>query len=643
MDITPSPMLRPVKVSVIVPNYNYAPYLDERLRSLLDQTLGDFELLVLDDASTDGSRAVIEKYAGDPRVRTTWFDSRSGSAYQRWNDGAAMARGEYLYFAGADDSCEPELLEVLTGVLEANPSVGLAYCRSRIIDAGGVPQGVSPSQPRWDRNFISTATTELPFLLDQKTIPTASAVLLRRSLFDRCGGFDTTFRLAADHLLWARMLREAAVAYVAQPLNRFRSHDRSVRAGAPASVTVLERYRMYRFVLDAFDVDATAREALCERLARNWAECLAQDRAEGWAARHRAVHQAAKQMDPAAGRRLLRLLTERKLGVRLRGPVAITRYARRRVHEAWDLLKGRHILWRYSRHYRQAQRAFRRANPEVAPNARDVHDLTVTVSRPGDASAPLRLSAAHGDAVRRVAAAADAAFAVTAQCQFVPPLAAVRAPRTEALPEVINREVIAIQLLDPLSLDGLRELCEPLMDEIERRFYGSFVLVDKVYVYRSPVSDQVPIASWLWHYDNHPREVNKVMVYLTDVTEGTAPFEIVREPGSGRPPYGAPLAPLHWKSRVPDAEIERYLANGLERHAVTGPSGTVLVFDDNVVHRATVARTSHRDVLVFQVRPVTFRAEPRIHPQWTGSFPHQYVNRDPSDLRPHPKPAPEAA
>ncbi|MFA5909885.1 MAG: glycosyltransferase [Vicinamibacterales bacterium] len=634
----------PVKVSVIVPNYNYASYLDERLRSLLDQTLGDFELLVLDDASTDGSRAVIEKYAGDPRIRAVWFDTRSGSAYQRWNDGAAMAHGEYLYFAGADDSCEPALLAVLAGVLDANPPVGLAYCRSRIIDAGGTPQSVSPSHPRWDRDFITTAAIELPFLLDQKTIPTASAVLLRRSLLDRCGGFDTTFRLAADHMLWARMLREADVAYVAQPLNRFRSHDRTVRASAPRSVTVRERYRLYGFVLDAFDVDAVAREALRERLARNWAECLAQDRAEGRAARHRAVYQAAKQMDPAAGRRLVRLLTERTLGVRLRGPVAIARYAGRRTREAWDLLKGRHILWRYSRHYRRAQRAFRRAHPAAAPNAGRIHDLGVIVSRPGDASAPLPLAASHGDVVSRVAAAADAALGITAQCQFVPPLgAAMPGPRTEAQPEVINRQVIAIQLLDPLSLDGLPELCEPLMDEIERRFYGSFVVVDKVYVYRSPISEQTPDASWLWHYDNHPREVIKVMVYLTDVNEGTAPFEFVRERGSGRPAYGAPLAPLHWKSRVPSAEVERYLANGYERHAVTGPRGTVVMFDDNVIHRATLARTSHRDVLVFQVRPATFRAEPRLDARWTGSFLHQYVNRDPSDLRPHPKRRPGAA
>jgi len=205
---------------------------------------------------------------------------------------------------------------------------------------------------------------------------------------------------------------------------------------------------------------------------------------------------------------------------------------------------------------------------------------------------------------------------------------------TAALPEVINREVITIQLLDPLSLDGLPDLCEPLLDEIERTHYASFTLVDKVYVYRSPISEQTPRASWLWHYDNHPREMIKVMIYLTDVDEGTAPFEFLRERGSQRPAVGAPLAPLHWHSRVPPDQVDRYLAGGYETHLATGPRGTVVVFDDNVIHRGTLAQTGHRDVLVLQLRPATFRARPRIDPRWTGSFLHCDVNADPAELAP---------
>src|SRR5262245_17690621 len=109
-----------VKVSIVVPNYNHARFLDERMTSLLGQTFEDFELIVVDDGSTDSSLAVITKYCSDPRVRTLFFETNSGTIFRRWNDGAAIATGEYLIFAGADDSCAPTQLETLVRTLDAH-------------------------------------------------------------------------------------------------------------------------------------------------------------------------------------------------------------------------------------------------------------------------------------------------------------------------------------------------------------------------------------------------------------------------------------------------------------------------------------------------------------------------------------------
>ena len=195
-------------------------------------------------------------------------------------------------------------------------------------------------------------------------------------------------------------------------------------------------------------------------------------------------------------------------------------------------------------------------------------------------------------------------------------------------------EVIAIQCLKPFDIDGVKELCVPIMKELERKVFGSYAIVDKVYVYRSPVSRQAPRASWLWHYDNHPREVLKVMIYLTDVTGGTAPFEYLRRAGSSKALCGSPIAPFYARSRVDDRQVQRWLSRAYESHAVTGPAGTMIIFDDNIIHRGTLARDAHRDVLVLQVRPAAFRAEPYISDRWTGSFQHLDVNRDPRDVTP---------
>jgi glycosyltransferase involved in cell wall biosynthesis len=323
----------PRPVSIIVPNYNYGRYLDERLRSLLDQTFTDFELLILDDASTDYSREIIDRYASDPRARAVCYETRSGSVYPRWNDGARLASGKYLLFANADDSCEPRMVERLVAALAAAPGAGLAYVRSRIIDENGSAQSLNPAAARWDRDFVSTAAEELPYLLDQQTIPTASAVMIRRGLFERLGGFDTSLALAADHMLWARVLRETSFAYVAEPLNHFRTHGRTVRATTSRAVAILERYRVYGYVLGAFQITGDDRQRLLERLARNWIECWRQERGSGQWAVHRSIYKAARAVDPAIRTRFGRLWMESATGVRVRGPRAVARYAWRMLRD----------------------------------------------------------------------------------------------------------------------------------------------------------------------------------------------------------------------------------------------------------------------------------------------------------------------
>jgi hypothetical protein len=311
-------------------------------------------------------------------------------------------------------------------------------------------------------------------------------------------------------------------------------------------------------------------------------------------------------------------------------------YAQRRRRETGPLLRGRLILYRYSRHYRQARRRY--LDPSGLAEVRSVYDVGVVAMRPGDPPR-FRLPADFAGRVARVARGAAAALDRPANCDFFPavPVDGL-ASHTGELAAVTRGEVISIKLRDPFAVEGLQDLSEPLLNELERTVYRSHVIVDKVYVYRSPVTQQAPAASWLWHFDNHPREMLKVMVYLTDVGADSAPFEYLAD-ANGRPRLGAPLAPLHGDSRVPAREIDRCLAAGWTREVVTGPAGTVLVFDDNVVHRGTLARAGHRDVVVFQVRPVTFRATPRLDPRWTGSFGHRDFNENPDDLAPVPRAA----
>ena len=117
-------------VSVIIPNYNHAPYLKQRIDSVLAQTFQDFEVIILDDCSKDNSREIIKEYQHDPRVRLAFNENNSGCVFKQWNKGLKMAGGKYIWIAESDDYSAPTFLETMVGRLEADPKVGLAFCDS---------------------------------------------------------------------------------------------------------------------------------------------------------------------------------------------------------------------------------------------------------------------------------------------------------------------------------------------------------------------------------------------------------------------------------------------------------------------------------------------------------------------------------
>src|ERR1700742_1367615 len=104
------------KVSVIVPNYNHSRYLNQRIDSVLSQTYQDFELIILDDCSTDDSRKIIKQYQEHPKVSHIVFnETNSGTTFKQWKKGIELAKGKYIWIAESDDWCEPNLLETLVG------------------------------------------------------------------------------------------------------------------------------------------------------------------------------------------------------------------------------------------------------------------------------------------------------------------------------------------------------------------------------------------------------------------------------------------------------------------------------------------------------------------------------------------------
>jgi len=221
-----------VTLSVVLPNYNYARYLDQRITSLLNQTFTDFELIILDDASTDNSREVIQKYAGDPRVRLQFYEKNSGQVYQRWNDGAKLARGQYLLFAGADDFCDERLFERVMGAIKQSPDIGFAFCNSYFVDERGDTIGMHhdpKSEREWSKDFVDGPEFWMRQLETAIAVVNAGAVVFRRDAFEREGGFSEKYWLVSDWMLYVALGDKWKIAYVAEPLNYFRQHPKTAR------------------------------------------------------------------------------------------------------------------------------------------------------------------------------------------------------------------------------------------------------------------------------------------------------------------------------------------------------------------------------------------------------------------------------
>ncbi|MBI1316632.1 glycosyltransferase [bacterium] len=241
-------------VSVIVPNYNHRPFLEERLESILAQDFQDFELILLDDASTDGSQDLLEAYATrDARIRTEFNTHNSGSPFAQWNKGVAMARAPLVWMAESDDACAPGLLGANVAMMHSDPEVVLAFHQSVLVDAHGTPirnfnenyQFVFHTD-RWEHAFVAEGSEEVRnYLLLHNTIPNASAALFRKSAYEACGGAPTDMRLNGDWLLYARLLRQGKIAYRPEPLNYFRKHDQTQRHRARERPdTFLEIFRI---------------------------------------------------------------------------------------------------------------------------------------------------------------------------------------------------------------------------------------------------------------------------------------------------------------------------------------------------------------------------------------------------------------
>lgn len=199
-------------VSVIIPNYNHAHYLGDAIRSVLDQEYPNYEILVIDDGSTDNSREVVGKFGS--QIRYIWQSNQGLSAAR--NTGIAASQGTCIGLLDADDIWSPNYLSTMVPVLAADHGIGAVYCGWRYIDSSG------SELPRTSIRTVPPEQFYTAFAYMNFLVP--SGVLVRRSCFDDLGLFDKRFHACEDRDMWLRISSKYHMVGVPQALVRYRIH-----------------------------------------------------------------------------------------------------------------------------------------------------------------------------------------------------------------------------------------------------------------------------------------------------------------------------------------------------------------------------------------------------------------------------------
>src|SRR5215467_12464584 len=228
------------RVSVVIPAYNCARYIEEMLESVLNQSYRAEEVIVVDDGSTDGTRSVLEKYcnlikyihqenAGEPAARNT---------------GIRQASGNCIAFLDADDFWLPDKLKIQMDYLEKHPEVALVYSDMKIFDETGI---VHESVKEWLK--MSPPSGYIFRELFAETLFGSGTVIFRKACIDQVGFFDETFLVGSDYEMWLRMARHFKFGYVDKPLLMYRHHatmatrglGRALQNGVPWEGRVIDK------------------------------------------------------------------------------------------------------------------------------------------------------------------------------------------------------------------------------------------------------------------------------------------------------------------------------------------------------------------------------------------------------------------
>lgn len=207
-------MSQSYKVTIYITNYNYESYVRQAIESVLNQSFQDFELIIIDDGSTDNSKSIIKEYENRDRVQIIFQQNKGLNASN--NVAIQMSKGEYIVRLDADDYFEPHAIETMVKDLEADPKLALVFPDYRLVDSDGENIG------EVHRHDFSKDVS----LLDQPAH--GACTMIRKSILEKVGGYDESFKCQDGYDIWLKIATAYPVRNVSQVLFSYRQHSSSI-------------------------------------------------------------------------------------------------------------------------------------------------------------------------------------------------------------------------------------------------------------------------------------------------------------------------------------------------------------------------------------------------------------------------------
>lgn len=274
------------KVSVIIPNYNYQDFIIERIDSVINQSYPIYEIVVLDDASTDNSVAVIEEKLNSIHHIPTKFiknEKNSGCVFKQWLKGLENITGDYFWIAEADDSADPLFLETAMKGFD-NERVVLSYTDSARIDEKN--QLIARNSQdlynmchidKWDHPYINSGIDEIKYTLSiTNTILNVSSVVWKKKDYTDIFSQAASFKVAGDWYIYTKVLEDGDIAFSNLSLNYYRKHSNSVCTVVKADIEYAEICRIqdmiankYHLSMDIYKTQRLRRSYMDQNVSKN--------------------------------------------------------------------------------------------------------------------------------------------------------------------------------------------------------------------------------------------------------------------------------------------------------------------------------------------------------------------------------------